>query len=127
MLVDKYKEAKKNEVSQKNVAEKMIEEASLRLKNAVKKKEFNEIQIAQAMLEGAQTLHKEYKLKEEVSAVIQKKIEKRKSNLISSFIEKKNAKIKIYLVFRYFLFVCYITIIIMLLCTYVLLVFTICC
>lgn len=51
----------------------MIEEASLRLKNAVKKKEFNEIQIAQAMLEGAQNLHKEYKLKEEASAVIQKK------------------------------------------------------
>lgn len=92
ILEDEYKEAKKNEISQKNVAEKMIEEASLRLKNAVKKKEFNEIQIAQAMLEGAHTLHKEYKLKEEASALIQKKIEKRKSNLISSFIEKKRRK-----------------------------------
>ncbi|CAI6374105.1 unnamed protein product [Macrosiphum euphorbiae] len=102
ILEDKYKEAKKNEVSQKNVAEKMIEEANLRLKNAVKKKEFNEIQIAQAMLEGAQTLHKEYKLKEEASAVIKKKLKKGKTTLFPRLSKKNNAKIKIYFVFSYF-------------------------
>jgi hypothetical protein len=38
ILEDKYKEAKKIKISQKNVTEKMMEEASLRLKNATMKK-----------------------------------------------------------------------------------------
>jgi len=57
-----------------------------------KNKNFTEIQLAQAMIEGAKNVKGEDEHRAKAIA-IEKKLQKRKSSVITNFFEKKNQKL----------------------------------
>lgn len=74
---------------QSNNATTLMAEANQRLKKAIAKKDIKEISIAQGMMEGANTLFDaESKQKQDIDE-LKAKVEKRKTEIIKSFIKKK--------------------------------------
>lgn len=93
-LEEEVKKARKIEESQKKAAVRLLDEASDRLKNALKRDDLEEAKLAQGMLEGAQVLQKGYEVNENKADNLQRKLEKRKSVLITSFFKKPRKNLK---------------------------------
>lgn len=90
------KEKMKKEEQNLKAANKVFQEASSRLENALEKKDFDEINIANAMLAGYSKMQKERENSSKVIKNLQEDIEKlkstiekRKSSIISSICNKK--------------------------------------
>lgn len=69
--------------------EKLFEEATERLKKAIESKNFEEIELAQAMLQGVSNIKKDEEKKRREAESLQKSVEKRKSEIIASVTSKK--------------------------------------
>src|SRR5678815_1382472 len=79
------KKLRKEEAEQSGSAGKLLLEAKERLKRALKKKDFSEASLAQAMLEGVTNVQKEASEKRRSVENLQVAVEKRKTSLISDF------------------------------------------
>jgi len=90
-LEDQLKSAQKHQDHHKKAADKLLHDANVRLKKAIEKNDVVEMKIAQSMVETATKLRNEEREKETETVCIQKKIEKRKNNIIT----KLNKKSKI--------------------------------
>lgn len=74
---------------QSNNASKLLSEAKERLKNAIAKKNFAEISMAQGVLEGSKALlHAQIEEKKEIDE-LKAKVSKRKTELIKNYIKRK--------------------------------------
>ena len=82
------KKLRKEEAEQSGSAGKLLLEANERLKRALKKKDFSEASLAQAMLEGVTNVQKEASEKRRSVENLQVAVEKRKTSLISDFFKK---------------------------------------
>jgi len=86
VLEAQYKEAKQENDNNIEAREKLLEEAVNRLKNALKENDLQKIKIAHGLLEGAQAMKEN--LDNSQAESLRKKLEKRKTTLITSFFKK---------------------------------------
>jgi len=86
VLEAQYKEAKQENDNNIEAREKLLEEAVNRLKNALKENDLQKIKIAHGLLEGAQAMKEN--LNNSQAEPLRKKLEKRKTTLITSFFKK---------------------------------------
>ncbi|KAL4148221.1 hypothetical protein QTP88_002503 [Uroleucon formosanum] len=89
-LEHQLKSAQKHQDHQKKASDTLLHDANVRLKKAIERNVI-EMEIAQSMVETATKLRNEEREKETETVCIQKKIEKRKNNIIT----KLNKKSKI--------------------------------
>lgn len=91
--IDKFKEelkiAKKKENTQVEASEKLLQEANRRLKKALDKGDYTEAKLAQTMIEGVVKSKEDCRDSRKTIDSIEKKIEKRKDSIITSFFTKK--------------------------------------
>lgn len=87
-LEDQLKSAQKHQDHHKKAADKLLHDANVRLKKAIEKNDVVEMKIARSMVETATKLRNEEREKETETVCIQKKIEKRKNNIITKLNKK---------------------------------------
>lgn len=86
---DKISKSKKEHEIASEASDRLFKEANNRLKSALQKGDLSEVSVAQGMLEGILSIRKteQEKLREVVK--LQKNVQKRKDNIISTFCVKK--------------------------------------
>lgn len=80
---------KKKEKENAHHAQRLLEEANERLKDAIRKKSMTEVSLAQGMIEGAKVMIQKEEAKTSEILKLKTTVEKRQSALIDNFIKKK--------------------------------------
>jgi hypothetical protein len=96
-IIEKEKSLKNlryEENRKRHAADKLFFEANKRLKTAVSNNNIAEVEIAQAMLDGVNTIRKEEEIKKKEADTLQNILEKKKIKLIDSLSNKNEKKIK---------------------------------
>jgi len=83
---------KKNETAKRKTEEKLISEATKRLKKAIEIGDLTEATVAHSMLEGAKKVRGEIKTTSGHLSTVQKSVDKRKSSVIYRVISKLKQK-----------------------------------
>lgn len=85
----KLKDLQKNQESKRKIEAKLFEEASKRLKTGLQKKDFAEVEMAKALLEGVKEARKEMDSEKKKVDTATKEVDRKKNSLISRFFKKK--------------------------------------